>query len=160
MYNSWINNKKFFNCIKMKSFTDLEQSKILVTFLPPDTADMYYKKAIPKSGNVERVLKVGNPVDALDSFNKVYAFSEKKEPICMEDFCIPCWSLAALRALIPKGIDIQNYLAADTDKDVNRQWIYTYKLNPENNINTFISAANEVDICFNVITDLHSHGIL
>ena len=61
----------------MRSYTDLEQSKKLAEILPPKSADAFYDMAEPDK---RRVPIIGNPDEYYD----------------MEDWTIPCWSLAAL----------------------------------------------------------------
>ena len=73
----------------MKSYTDIEQSKRLAEFLPLESADMCYKC-------------IGeDPYDVI-----LRPYSEWKEEykgllVGKEVDVIPCWSLAALLALIP-----------------------------------------------------------
>jgi hypothetical protein len=103
---------------KMKSYTDLEQSKKLAEILPLESADMCYKC-------------VGeDPYDVV-----LRPYSEWKEEykgllVGKEVDVIPCWSLAALMNLLPsefteKGeysettykIDIRKYALTD-DVDI------------------------------------------
>lgn len=73
----------------MKSYTDLEQSKKLAEILPIESADAFYDMAEPDK---RRVPIIGDPDDYYD----------------MEDWTIPCWSLAALIEVLPLGINIHN----------------------------------------------------
>ena len=61
----------------MKAYTDIEQSKKLAEILPIESADAFYDMAEPEK---RQVPIIGNPDDYYD----------------MEDWTIPCWSLAAL----------------------------------------------------------------
>jgi len=81
--------------------TSIEQSKNLLELgLDPNTSDMYYQKVLPKSDKIEHNPKVGNPVDSLEWYNKGYtAFG--KEPLKLEEHCIPAWSVSVLLDLIP-----------------------------------------------------------
>ena len=79
----------------IKSFTDIPQSKKLAEILPHESADMCYKYVLPKSNIIEHNPKNGSPVEALKWFNKGYTYSGRK-PLSLEEYCIPCWSLAAL----------------------------------------------------------------
>lgn len=65
----------------MKSYTDLEQSKKLAKILPIDSADDYY------SWHDERYYVVNKDCP--------YPYSLKEK--------IPCWSLASLLGVLPKG---------------------------------------------------------
>ena len=91
-----------------KICTSIEQSKKLLNLgLDPCTADMYYKYVLPKSDKLHHVPDVGEPTNALSWYNKGYTFKGIKEPLELKDFCIPCWSLAALLELMPKTIEKQ-----------------------------------------------------
>lgn len=71
----------------IKSYTDLEQSKKLADIISHESADMEYM-FLKKDGS-----KVSNVPFVKDGF---------EEHECCYTF-IPCWSLAALLDLIPKG---------------------------------------------------------
>ena len=86
----------------MKSYTNLEQSKKLAEILPIETADMCYKYVLPKSDKIHHVPEIGNPIDLLKWYNKGYTFNGKKEPITLNEYCVPCWSLSALLNVLPK----------------------------------------------------------
>ena len=83
----------------IKSYTDISQSKKLAEILPIESADMYYQYVLPKSDKIKHNPEIGNPINALEWYNKGYVFSGK-EPITIDEFCIPCWSLAALLDII------------------------------------------------------------
>ena len=85
----------------MKSYTDLEQSKKLTEILPIESVDMYYKYVLPKSDKIHYIPEIGNPVDSLKWYNEGYTFRGKREPITLSEYCIPCWSLAALLDVLP-----------------------------------------------------------
>ena len=84
----------------MKSHTDIPQSKKLMEFLPHESADMYYQYVLPKSDRIKHNPEIGNPISALEWYNKGYTMSGK-EPITMDEYCVPCWSLAALLDVYP-----------------------------------------------------------
>lgn len=69
----------------MKSCTDIKQSKKLAEILPTKSADAFYDMAEPEK---RQVPIIGDPDDYYD----------------MEDWTIPCWSLAALLELLPNEI--------------------------------------------------------
>jgi len=85
----------------MKSYTDLEQSKKLAEILPLESADMYYKYVLPKSDKIHYIPEIGNPIDSLKWYNEGYTFRGKRESITLSEYCIPCWSLAALLDVLP-----------------------------------------------------------
>lgn len=85
----------------IRSYTTIEQSKVLAKILPLESADMYYKYVLPKSNIIEHNPQNGSPVEALKWYNKGYTYSDRK-PLSLEEYCIPCWSLAALLGVLPK----------------------------------------------------------
>jgi len=86
----------------IKSYTDLSQSKKLAEIFPLESADMYYQYILPKSDKIKHNPEIGNPVNALKWYNKGYTTSGK-EPITLDEYCIPCWSLTALLGIIQKN---------------------------------------------------------
>lgn len=86
----------------MKSYTDIEQSKKLAEILPIKSADMLYKQILPKSDRISHVPVIGNPLESLEWFNKGYTYAGKKA-LSIEEYCIPCWSLAALLDVLPSS---------------------------------------------------------
>lgn len=64
----------------MKSYTDLEQSKKLAEFLPPESSDMWYQH-------------IGYSI--VNGTEKLRYFPMVRRD-CVSDEDIPCWSLTAL----------------------------------------------------------------
>ena len=93
--------------VTIKSYTDLEQSKKLAEILPLKSADMHYWCG--------KKIRIGG-----------YKTMDK-------DLDIPCWSLAALLALIPE-------VSLNTFKDADRD--------------------NPVDACYELILKLHELKVL
>ena len=85
-----------------KICTSIEQSKKLVEILPIESADMYYQYVLPKLDKIKHNPEIGNPVNALKWYNKGYTTSGK-EPVTLDEYCIPCWSLAALLNVLPSA---------------------------------------------------------
>ena len=84
-----------------KICTSIDQSKKLIELgIDVNTADMYYQKVLPKSDKIEHIPKVGNPLESLEWYNKGYTHFGK-EPLKLEEHCVPAWSLSALLELIP-----------------------------------------------------------
>lgn len=131
----------------MKAYTNLEQSKKLAEILPIESADMYYQYVLPKSDRVKHNPEIGNPISALEWYNKGYTMSGK-EPITMDEYCVHCWSLAALLEALPK----------------------IYKLKPildleENSIlysgtNLDVRADNIIDACVDMIIKLKEKNLI
>ena len=143
----------------MKSYTDLEQSKKLAEFLPLESADMYYKYVLPKTDKIHHVPEIGNPINSLKWYNEGYTFSGKRKPITLNDYCIPCWSLAALLNLIPKHIKEHNVLRTDIDENTFAMWYdeIGYGVNLEL---PDIEMSEPVDACYEMILKLHEQNIL
>lgn len=98
--------------ISMKSYTDIGQSRKLAEFLPIESADMYYEYVLPRSNKLKHIPSIGNPVEALEWYNKGYTHFSK-EPLSLKEYCIPCWSLAALLGVI-KPINENAYTVRGT----------------------------------------------
>lgn len=110
----------------MNAYTDLEQSKKLAEFLPLESADMCYPK---------------------DEFEYNYA----KEPVCHYSgigLAHPCWSLAALLDVLPKGTRL---LKSATDD------IYHCDC-PKCNIDEWFN--NPIDACIEMIVKLKENELL
>jgi len=84
----------------IRAYTTIEQSRKLAEILPLESADMYYQYVLPKSDKIKHNPEIGNPVNALKWYNKGYTASGK-EPITLDEYCVPCWSLAALLGVLP-----------------------------------------------------------
>ena len=61
---------------------------------------MYYPYLLPQSDKIKHNPEIGNPVNALKWYNKGYTTSGK-EPITLNEYCVPCWSFASQLALLP-----------------------------------------------------------
>ena len=133
----------------IKSFTDLEQSRKLANILPLESADMYYQYVLPKSDKIKHNPEIGNPINALEWYNKGYVFSGK-EPITMDEFCVPCWSLTALLGVLPKTIDHET-LFIETSPAL---WHIGYR-----NVYT-ARTDNPVDACYKLITKLYEEKLI
>ena len=131
----------------IKSYTDIEQSRKLAEFLPIESADMYYQYVLPKSSKIKHNPEIGNPINALEWYNKGYVFSGK-EPITLDEYCVPCWSLASLLSVLPKGTNIS------TPDPLNK-----IRYSCWNDYDIFY-AGNPVDACVDMIKKLHELKLL
>ena len=114
----------------IKSYTDLEQSKKLAEILPLESADMYYFLDPTPAGNIYHltVQRVNVGIKNLPQY---------------DEGDIPCWSLATLLGVLPKGTRL---LKSATDD--------TYHCDcPKGNINKWFD--NSVDACYEMILKLH-----
>ena len=111
----------------MKSYTDLEQSRKLKKILPLESADMFYRD---------------NGID-------VKLMWEHNAPKVEN----PCWSLAALLSVLPKGTNIIKE-EADTE---NEHYMCTVGIK-DNIMPTF--GNNPVDTCYEMVLKLHKLNLL
>jgi len=111
----------------MKSYTNLEQGKKLAEILPLESADMF----LALNGHIPVMSKYID--DGL---------------VTADNTAIPCWSLAALLDILPKGTDIIKE-EADTE---NEHYMCTVEIK-DDIISTF--GNNPVDACYKMILKLH-----
>ena len=132
----------------IKSFTDLQQSKKLAEILPIESADMYYQYVLPKSSKIKHNPEIGNPVNALKWYNKGYTTSGK-EPITLDEYCVPCWSLAALLDVLPRIENLKPVL------DLEFNYVqYAY------DIDLSATGDNPIDACVAMIEKLNELNLL
>jgi hypothetical protein len=81
---------------KIKSYTDLEQSKKLAEILPLESADMHYSRDFDDRWFVD-----------LDEYTSVKILKYVDN---VEEHLLPCWSLAALLSILPNEIITDNKL--------------------------------------------------
>lgn len=141
----------------MKAYTDLEQSKKLQEILPLESADMYYQYILPKSNKIEHTPKHGNPAEALEWYNKGYT-KFGKEPLSLKEYCIPCWSLAALLDILPHEIKIWDITYNIKIYPNNNNWFISYKNNNEEFIGTYSTFL--IDACIEMIIKLKKKGLI
>lgn len=91
----------------MKSYTDIEQSKVLAEILPPENADMCY----PYNRHLNEMYGDISYVMGYKKFNK--------------DTDIPCWSLAALLNLLPSEFTQKDKYSTTTYKIDIRKYKFT-----------------------------------
>ena len=153
----------------MKSYTDIDQSKKLVEILPIESADMYYKTVLPQSPNLHKIPEIGNPIEDLEWYNNSYTLSGK-EPLTLEEYCIPCWSLAALLSVLPnkivsretafegedaKGINDIYYKCIESTEDDRYMCRYV-----GNGYKYECVADNPINACYEMILKLHELKLL
>lgn len=132
----------------MKAYTDLEQSKRLIEFLPIESADMRYDEY---TSHIDGTPKVGYKEGITDG--------------------IPCWSLAALLGMlqvftIPTAFSVKvstpSLIKIENGYKLTYIGDYTPMINNGLDIETPIEsvADNPVDACFNMILKLKEGGLL
>ena len=121
----------------IKSYTDLEQSKVLSKILQVESADMFY------------VAGKGEPIFI---GSKMVAYGDDDyDALGGPD--VLCWSLAALLSVLPDGTDIVKD-KADTE---NEKYMCTVGVK-DDIISTF--GNNPVDACYEMILKLNELKIL
>lgn len=110
----------------MKSYTDLKQSEVLAEFLSYKTADMYYWCG--------EDLRIGG-YKAMDI-----------------DYDTPCWSLAALLSVLPKGI-----VLLKNSKDATYSVFSTDFENVDIKIQWY---DNPIDACVDMVIKLREQKLL
>ena len=135
----------------IKSFTDLEQSKILEKILPPESAD----SVIVTFGTREGTETVVMPSKTLDIIKD--PFSDIRETV-------HCWSLAALYNVLPNNNRVETYLSRggwqiEPIDYLPNTWWCEYEDN-ESLTEFNVSAENSVDACYAMILKLHGFGLL
>ena len=147
--------------VTIKSYTDIEQSKKLAEILPRESADMYYQYVLPKSDKIKHNPEIGNPVNALEWYNKGYTtFGE--EPITLDEYCLPCWSLASFLEQLPYELcdddGNSSYLQINKEDDM-------YQLVYEDPYGDFESIETDryehfVDACCEMILKLEENHLI
>ena len=144
----------------MKSYTDLDQSKKLAEILPIKSADMYYPYVLPQSDRIKHNPEIGNPVNALKWYNKGYTTSGK-EPITLDEYCVPCWSLAALVTILPVSCDDGQHCFALINSNPNGdiEWLCCYE-DCNGNLLNECYADNPIDACVEMFIKLRKLNLL
>ena len=118
----------------IKSFSDLNQSKVLAKILPPETADMCIGNYVGKSGEVDET--------NIHYYPKGESFGAPE--------IINAWSLAALLDILPKVINNET-LYIETSPTL---WHIGYR-------DAYTVRANNLfDACYELILELHEMNLL
>ena len=136
--------KKLNQNIMIKSYTNKEESKTLAGILSIETADMCYMENTG-SGN--------------DLYNENPTFFNGAD---IQENQLPCWSLAALRALLPWALnsDGKTYIF-ESHNAIDSSWVYSYRMG-ENTLIYVTSATveDEINACYEVILKLKKLNVL
>lgn len=129
----------------MKAYTDLEQSKKLAIFLPPDSADMEYLTINETGSFIGTVPFVKDDSEVEDS---AYSHTYNR---------ITCWSLAALLSVLPT-LDDRN---AEFCKDIRYdKWHVYYHSTATLSIIDTERYDNLIDAAYEMIMKLHELNLL
>ena len=127
----------------IKSYTDLEQSKKLVEILALESADYHYIVQGEKSYFYPYSLSS----DAVKHYDEEIKY-------------IPCWSLAALRNLLPVGIKVnENTYLFESHNTFDKSWVYRY-YNEDDTSYLYYKNTSEIDACVAMIERLHKLKML
>lgn len=121
---------------KIKSYTDIEQSKKLANILPLESADMVYC-AIHNIGQELHHCNV-----------PIFAYASNKD--------VPCWSLAALLKLLPQKIEHEGN---EAELHINSRMTDIWYEN-DNFIYFGTFAEKLIDACVQLICTLNEKGLL
>ena len=113
----------------MKSYTDLEQSKMLAKILPIESADFHFSANLSPKGYLEK------PIWGNSEYADYSAF--------------PCWSLAALLQIMPHCIDIRYELVMGKLSD-NKGWYVCYG-NIDHGDKLDVANSNLMDACYEMM---------
>ena len=133
----------------IKSFTSLEQSKMLAEILPIDSAD----NVIVSIGDREGVKIITMPKETLNIL---------RTPFTDIRNATPCWSLAALLEQLDEEITDNNgndYTLTILKEALQYQLYYHDSLGRAEGIETYYYE-NMVDACYEMILRLHERKIL
>ena len=119
---------------KIRSYTTIEQSKVLAEILPLESADMYYD---------------------IDSYG-IQTTPEVLMTSVVRKKDIPCWSLSALLDVLPDEVGDNHYLTLDKE---GKEYCCCYE---DNNGNSFrhCFSDNPIDACVAMIEKLHELKML
>ncbi len=127
----------------MKSYTDLEQSKVLSKILPLESADMF----LAMNGTLPVMSKYID--DGL---------------VTADETAIPCWSLAALLSVLPNNENISTNLSKGgyriSTLEYTNNWFVDYEDETDGLNNCVTSADNPIDACYEMIIRLHELKML
>lgn len=128
----------------MKSNTDIKQSAQLALLLPAESADMCYIQELLGGG------KYGEYKPYIGDL--IPAYGQGK---------IPCWSLAALLALLPVSVDDGQHCFALINSNPNgdTEWLCCYE-DCNGDLLNECYADNPVDACYDMILQLHELKII
>ena len=122
----------------IKSYSDLEQSKVLADILPLESADMYYPWYIEEDGDH---IKSGHRISIPSIGNFIHKVN-----------ILPCWSLAALLSVLPE------YNLQRTDWGNKTEYKIVVTTDEDNYASK--NYDNPLDACYEMILKLHELNLL
>lgn len=136
--------------IEIKNHTSLEQSKILVEFLPLESADMYYSNdEYPKPITKYEITYAKVLYGSYDiQYFKIFGYT-------------PCWSLGALINLLPSSL--KDEIGMEFHLSMHKDYIEYVNSNVSGLYSTYMHTCgnnNLVDACYEMIIKLHEQKLL
>ena len=122
----------------IKSYTDIEQSKVLATILPIESADMFL---------------------AMNGILPVMSKYIDNGLVTADETAIPCWSLASLLSVIPKRIKDYNVLRIDINEKDTSIWYDDIGCGVNNELPD-ITKETPIDACYEMILKLKELNLL
>ena len=130
----------------IKSYTDLSQSKKLAEILPIESADMYWKNGVS-----DKYIQCFTP----------FVIDEDRTNVDF-DYDIPCWSLTALRNLLPPAIkpNKDSYLFLfESHNTFDNSWVYRY-YDEDDTSYLYCKNISEIDACYEMIIKLKENKLI
>ena len=137
----------------MKAYTDIEQSKKLAYILPLESADMFYDGV--QDSYKEKVYNI--PINGSSITVRTGHIITKKS--IKANLLLPCWSLAALYAILPNNEKESTILSRGEWRIYLNKWWCDYE-NESHTKDFSVSADNPVDACVEMILKLHELNLL
>ena len=137
---------------KIKSYTDIEQSKKLAEILPLETADGFWEYH-------DKWYSEGDEWEGYEDYPRAEPYFEytRKENEWKEDKSdVPCWSLAVLLKLLPQKIEHEGN---EADLHINSRMTDLWYEN-DNFIYFGTFAEKLIDACVQLICTLNEKGLL
>lgn len=134
---------------KIKSYTDIEQSRKLAEILPLESADGFWEYH-------DKWYSEGEEWDGYEDYPRAVPYLEytRKENEWKEDMSdVPCWSLAALLSVMPLPNLIQ-------DKADDELFWQCSAYDEDGNLLCEIYDNNAIDACYEMIMQLYKQKLL
>jgi hypothetical protein len=130
-----------------KAYTDFSQSMVLSKILPLESADMFYNEEPGET----------YPKDIVDTKYPMVIREGQKH--YLEEYGIPCWSLAALLDIIPKHIKEYNVLRTDIGENDFSIWYDEVGYGVNDKLPD-ITMECPIDACYELILKLKEMNLL
>ena len=131
--------------MKQKSHTDIEQSRKLAEILPLESADMCW---------------IDRPQIVTDCPEVPVIPNIELEAMLPQNKLLSCWSLSALRNLLPPAIKPNKDLYLfESHNTFDNSWVYRY-YNEDDTSYLYCKNTSEINACVEMIIKLHELNLL